>query len=90
MTARPPVIININVGSPGDSSINGDLTVASFRCPITLDVIAEPVVAEDGHTYERNAIERWLQRKQTSPVTNLPMGLTLIPNRIYRSLIPLA
>jgi hypothetical protein len=33
----------------------------SFRCPITQEVMVDPVmVAETGHTYERAAILRWL------------------------------
>ena len=29
----------------------------------------------DGQTYDRDAIVRWLNQKQTSPLTNLPMGI---------------
>ena len=28
-------------------------------CPITQEVLQDPVVAEDGHTYERSALMRW-------------------------------
>lgn len=31
--------------------------------------MTDPVVAADGHTYERAAIAAWLQRHNTSPVT---------------------
>ena len=41
-------------------------------CPITLEIMSDPVVAADGRTYERSAIEDWLSTgKQTSPLTNL-------------------
>ena len=30
-----------------------------LNCPITLAPFVDPVVASDGHTYERNAIEAW-------------------------------
>ena len=30
----------------------------------------DPVIAADGYTYERSAIQDWLQQHQTSPVTN--------------------
>jgi len=30
-----------------------------FYCPITHEVMVDPVVAQDGHTYERQAIEEW-------------------------------
>ena len=29
----------------------------------------EPVSTVDGHTYDRKAIEEWLERHDTSPVT---------------------
>lgn len=53
---------------------------ADITCPITTLAITDPVVAADGHTYERAAIEAWFRRKQTSPVTNLPITTTLYRN----------
>ena len=45
-----------------------------FRiCPITKDVMQDPVLAADGYTYERLAIEAWMERSNTSPITNLPL-----------------
>ncbi len=32
-----------------------------------------PVIAADGHTYEREAIEEWLKTHNTSPKTNLKL-----------------
>jgi hypothetical protein len=46
-----------------------------------------PVVAQDGFTYERAAIEDWLRHKQTSPKTNQDMETTLFPNFNLKSLI---
>ena len=31
----------------------------NFRCPITTEVMQDPVFSMDGHTYEREAIETW-------------------------------
>lgn len=48
-------------------------------CPITLIKIQDlknPVVGTDGHTYEKDAIVSWLQKKRISPVTNAPMQIT--------------
>ena len=33
----------------------------------------DPVVAADGHTYERNAIIRWLCQSDKSPLTGKPL-----------------
>jgi uncharacterized protein YegL len=45
----------------------------SFLCPITLEIMQDPVIGADGHSYERSAIKQWLTTHDTSPVTNLPM-----------------
>jgi hypothetical protein len=55
------------------------------ECPITYTRMTDPVVAEDGHTYERAAIERWLRIRTVSPLTNLAMGARLVPNIALRS-----
>ncbi len=34
----------------------------------------DPVIAADGHTYEKAAMENWLQRSDMSPVTGLPLA----------------
>ncbi|CAA7058041.1 unnamed protein product [Microthlaspi erraticum] len=43
-----------------------------FFCPLLKDVMKEPCVAADGYTYDRQAIEEWMEEHRTSPVTNLP------------------
>ncbi len=59
----------------------------SFLCPITCDVMDRPVVAADGHSYELEAITRWLEHT-TSPLTNAALHTTvLIPNVALRSAI---
>eukprot|EP00927_Polykrikos_kofoidii_P068027 TRINITY_DN6342_c2_g1_i2.p1 TRINITY_DN6342_c2_g1~~TRINITY_DN6342_c2_g1_i2.p1 ORF type:complete len:743 (+),score=131.40 TRINITY_DN6342_c2_g1_i2:44-2272(+) len=42
---------------------------ADFMCPIMHEWMNDPVIAADGHTYERQAIVRWLQMHNTSPMT---------------------
>jgi hypothetical protein len=61
----------------------------SFRCPITQDVMVDPViVTETGHTYERSAIEQWLRTHNTDPNTNVQLrSNNLIPNHSLRSSI---
>lgn len=56
-------------------------------CPITNEIMQDPVVAADGHTYEREAIETWFRRRNTSPMTNQVIAPTLLPNFAVRSLI---
>lgn len=54
---------------------------ASFKCPITHDVMRDPVVTQDGHVYEREAIQEWFRRgHRTSPVTGMMLpNLALLP-----------
>ena len=57
-------------------------------CPITHEVLRDPVVAADGITYERRAIAEWLASHNTSPMTNIPLAnLELHPNNLVRTLI---
>ncbi|PIN06760.1 Serine/threonine protein kinase [Handroanthus impetiginosus] len=52
-----------------------------FICPILNEVMTDPCVAADGYTYERRAIEGWLEEKDTSPITDLPLPhKCLVPN----------
>jgi len=68
--------------------MNIDTCPKDWLCPITLDLMTDPVIAPDGHTYERYAIEDWLKINKTSPVTNLPLtSNNLIPNIALRSTI---
>jgi TPR repeat protein len=58
-------------------------------CPITQEIMEEPVIAQDGHTYEKAAIEKWFSMgKRTSPKTGAMLISTeLIPNHNMRGLI---
>ena len=64
-------------------------------CPITKQLFVDPVVSSDGYTYERDAIQQWIQtagNKRAHPIS--PMNnITildkngLIPNKIVGALI---
>ena len=58
-----------------------------YRCPITTEIMNDPVNAEDGYTYERASISEWLKNNNKSPMTNLEMGKNLVPNNSLRSAI---
>lgn len=45
----------------------------------------DPVIASDGHTYERAAIVDWISRGKSSPMTNEPLrNKVLITNHTVR------
>jgi len=58
-----------------------------YICPISLQLPTEPVKADDGHTYERKAIEGWLAQNATSPVTRAPMGPRLMEDYAAKNTI---
>ena len=58
---------------------------ADFICPITTEIMSDPVMAADGHAYERTAIERWLATKSTSPMTGEALEHTFLsPSHMVR------
>jgi serine/threonine protein kinase len=60
----------------------------SLKCPITCELFRDPVIGQDGHTYERNAITEWLRKRGESPITREPMTIeSLRPNHIIKQLI---
>ena len=65
--------------------------IEAFLCPITHEILQDPVVASDGHTYSRAAIANWYERRQRSPrspLTNAPLPTTdLLPNHTMRKAI---
>ena len=56
-------------------------------CAISKEPMVDPVVAEDGFTYERSQIEAWLKNSRTSPKTREEMGTDLRPNKDLGRLI---
>jgi hypothetical protein len=59
-----------------------------FICPLTLDIMYDPVLDPEGNTYERRAIVEWLRHKRNSPVSRQPLNdKMLIPNNALRDTI---
>ena len=57
-------------------------------CPLSLEPMTDPVIAADGHTYERIHIHQWLSKHNTSPMTNEVLeNKTLIPNHVLKALV---
>ena len=42
-----------------------------YECPITKDLMTDPVVLTDGFSYERKVIVEWMKSKVVSPMTEL-------------------
>ena len=67
-----------------------DATISTDIVPLVYlqAVMHDPVIAADGHTYEKDAMQKWLQHHQTSPVTGARLPhVRLVPNIVIRSVI---
>lgn len=84
-------VIQLNVkGSARSNLIKRQMKDLSefYLCPITQDVMMNPVILVDGHTYEKEAIEDWLKLKNTSPLTGVQLpSKQMIPNYALKGLI---
>ncbi|KAK4779454.1 hypothetical protein SAY87_015560 [Trapa incisa] len=66
-----------------------------FQCPISLDLMKDPVTLSTGITYDRGSIEKWIESgNMTCPVTNQPLSIRsldvspiCIPNHAIRRMI---
>eukprot|EP00249_Psilotum_nudum_P017096 c26156_g2_i1 orf=365-1534(-) len=63
--------------------------LGEFRCPISLELMSDPVILATGQTYDRPSIQRWLDAgHRTCPKTKQFLyDVKLIPNYALRSLI---
>ncbi|KAB5552236.1 hypothetical protein DKX38_009547 [Salix brachista] len=62
---------------------------ADFRCPISLDLMRDPVVVATGQTYDRESISLWIESgHSTCPKTGQTLvHNNLIPNRALKNMI---
>ncbi|CAI9762265.1 unnamed protein product [Fraxinus pennsylvanica] len=60
-----------------------------YRCPISLDLMKDPVIVASGHTYDRNSIAQWINSgHHTCPKSGQRLiHMALIPNYALKSLI---
>ena len=78
-----------SVGAAGPSEASEAAAVPDeYICPITSEIMTDPVTTLDGFTYERAAITEWLRTKDTSPKTGATLeSKKLIANHSLRSMI---
>lgn len=60
----------------------------NFVCPITMEVMINPVVAPSGFSYEKEEIEKWVEDNHVDPLTRQPLEVTqLYDNRNLKEAI---
>lgn len=60
-----------------------------FRCPISLEIMTDPVIISTGHTYDRLSISKWFgDGNHTCPLTGEKLMCTdLVPNLALKNFI---
>ena len=53
-----------------------------LTCPISLEIMEDPVIIEGGHTFEKKEIKKHFRTKNTNPLTNNTLNSTKIINNI--------
>ncbi|CAB9504951.1 Putative E3 ubiquitin-protein ligase LIN [Seminavis robusta] len=57
---------------------------AQFVCPLTKEIMTQPVMTKYGHCFEKKALVKWLNRNNTCPLTHQELSLPDVIS--YRSL----
>ena len=89
-TTTPLLIVGRHVVKHSSKFVSVQQLCSSVSCYVEgLQVMmTDPMVAADGHTYERAAIAAWLEHHTTSPVTQQPLPHTRIfPNQAAKAAI---
>jgi WD40 repeat protein len=84
---------NINVAPAPPPPMSSQQQNSTFLCPILGTIMSDPVIAQDGYTYERASISEWFTRHPEpepvlSPLTGQALPTrALIPNHTLRAAI---
>ncbi|CAL9224610.1 unnamed protein product [Arabidopsis halleri] len=73
-----------------ESEPESEITIPpEFQCPISIDLMKDPVIISTGITYDRESIETWISSgNKTCPVTNTVLTtFDQIPNHTIRKMI---
>ncbi|XWS07613.1 hypothetical protein CRYUN_Cryun41cG0004100 [Craigia yunnanensis] len=86
---QPYASINRNLDQSSSSQSMSSNIPDEFRCPISLDLMKDPVIVASGHTYDRNSIAQWINTgHRTCPKSGQRLiHMALIPNYSLKSLV---
>jgi len=59
----------------------------NFKCPISLEIMLDPVIIESGITFDRKNIEEWFLHHNTCPLTRNVVNKKCIPNKMIKTMI---
>ncbi|KAK6931076.1 Armadillo [Dillenia turbinata] len=83
---------NVSGESDNQSMIEfhfNQLNPEDFRCPISLEIMSDPVTVATGQTYDRSSIEKWFRAGNLiCPTTGQKLNHTeLVPNLVMQRLV---
>ncbi|KAJ0974184.1 hypothetical protein J5N97_016149 [Dioscorea zingiberensis] len=80
---------SVSAEKPAFPPANPVIIPDDFRCPISLDLMRDPVVVASGQTYDRESITRWITSgHSTCPKTGQALAHSnLVSNRALKNLI---
>ncbi|XP_022747355.1 U-box domain-containing protein 1-like [Durio zibethinus] len=86
---QPYVSNSRNLDQSSSSQSMSSIIPDEFRCPISLDLMKDPVIVASGHTYDRNSIAQWINTgHHTCPKSGQRLiHMALIPNYALRTLV---
>jgi len=65
-----------------------ETTIGFISCPISQEIMRDPVCSPNGDTYERSEIVKWINSKHTCPITRKPLhAKDLVPNKSLKNTI---
>jgi hypothetical protein len=65
-----------------------EVAIDIISCPISQEIMQDPVCTPSGDTFERSEIVKWINNKHTCPLTRQPLQLKdLIPNKSLKNTI---
>lgn len=84
-----PIIQEEIISSNVSLDIQEEIIPPEFCCPITGDIMVDPVISPDGFSYEKSAITRWLSDpNNVDPLTRSPYTISQYSsNRALKEII---
>lgn len=78
-----------SVSPPKDVLAIPDSSVPpAFLCPLSLEIMYDPVCDEQGNSFERRPLMKWLRERKISPISRKPLTeASVIPNNALRDVI---
>ncbi|GLT89215.1 hypothetical protein SLE2022_072090 [Rubroshorea leprosula] len=86
---RDRTYVNRNINYSSSSLSMFQNIPDEFRCPISLDLMRDPVIVASGHSYDRNSIAQWMNSGHyTCPKSGQKLiHMAITPNYALKSLV---